>query len=81
MQCPYCDDNSSCDIDEVSLHILKCHPDKTTLAEIRESVTSRIWSTALELTRLSLSDSAHRKNTVLNTFKFYLRELTKSLGN
>ena len=80
MQCPYCDDNSFSDIDEVSLHILKYHPDKTNLVDNRENVTARIWSTALELTRLSLSDTAHRKNTVLKTFKFYLRELTKSLG-
>ena len=73
-------DNSFSDIDEVSLHILKYHPDKTNLVDNRENVTARIWSTALELTRLSLSDTAHRKNTVLKTFKFYLRELTKSLG-
>ena len=78
MECPYCDFNELDTIDDVNLHILKYHPNKTSLEEFRESVTTRLWSTAIELTRLSLSDSVHRNATVLKTFKFYLRELMKS---
>ena len=78
MQCPYCDDNEFRDIDEVSLHILKRHPTKTILEDVRENVTARIWSTAVELTNMTLSNTAHRKATILKTFKFFLRELMKS---
>ena len=78
MQCPYCDESALGSIDEINLHILKYHPDKTSLNDARENKTTRIWATAVELTNMTLSNTAHRKATILKTFKFFLRELMKS---
>ena len=78
MQCPYCDESNLSDIDEINLHILKYHPDKTSLNDARENKTTRIWATAVELTNMSLGNTAHRKAMILKTFKFFLRELMKS---
>ena len=78
MQCPYCDESALGSIDEINLHILKYHPDKTSLNDARENKTTRIWTTAVELTNMTLSNTAHRKATILKILKFFLRELMKS---
>jgi hypothetical protein len=78
MLCPYCDAELS-DVDELNVHALRCHPDKTELVQFRENVVSRLWDTAVQLTRITygLKPSDDKEHT-LATFKYFLRELIKS---
>lgn len=80
-KCPYCEDVLT-DWEHLNLHILEYHPEKSTLADYHEAKTSRIWLTATELTTMTLKPKQHNaKEGVLDTFKYFLRELMKSEGN
>ena len=79
MKCPYCLETIA-DIDELNVHCLQRHPDKTTLENFKEDRRSRLWSTAVQLTEVVCNSSSYasRKKTVLDTFKYFLRELMQS---
>jgi hypothetical protein len=77
MECPYCDQQIS--EDEFDIHCLKIHPDKTGLEGYRQETTARMWATATELTLYVFgSHGSNKKEEVLETFKYFLRELMKS---
>jgi len=81
MQCPYCDDEVR-DLDEFNLHCLKSHPDKTSIATWQEDKIVRIWQTAESLSDMCLGKKGDiPKEQVLETFRYFLRELMKSEGD
>lgn len=86
MKCPYCSKAVGSDIDEVSLHILEFHPDKTLLEDAKESRRARLYETAVSLTDtvfmrvLGVSkvrgfDLEEVRTDVLDTFKYFLKNL------
>jgi len=79
MECPYCSETVA-DYDDFTLHVLKCHEDKTSLEEFRETKISRMWAIADSLTSTTFGNHAEQldKEKVLETFKYFLRELMKS---
>jgi hypothetical protein len=78
MQCPYCDTELE-DSEELDFHALKFHPEKTSMADRWENKTTRIWDTAIQLTACSLGvKGGAAKEKVMETYRYFLRELMKS---
>ncbi len=78
MDCPYCEAQVK-DYEEFNLHVLKRHPDKTSLEDVRQIRINRFWDTSANLTTLCFNSSvSHDKSDVLNTFKYFLRNLMES---
>jgi len=80
MECPYCD-KEFIDHDDWNIHIIKNHPDKTTLEDFKEARVSRMWQHASELTIGFYGNRikhVRTKEEMLETWKYFLRELMKS---
>lgn len=87
MQCPYCEE-ANLNAEEISIHILKGHPEKTQVKlyelmgkNYAEQRVNRIWDTAAGLAQNVYMDAPKSKKTkefLLDTFKYFLRELMQS---
>jgi hypothetical protein len=79
MQCPWCEQQPA-DFDEMQAHMLKYHPEVTQLADYQESKVQRIWGTAVDLTIVCYGyhKDPLNKEVVMETYRFFLRELMKS---
>jgi hypothetical protein len=81
MQCQWCEADVK-DFDEMQAHMLKFHPELTELENFKEDKIARIWGTSVDLCSVVFGTKGGlaNKETVLETFKYFLRELMKSEG-
>jgi hypothetical protein len=77
MECPYCETVVQ-NYEDFNLHVLKFHPEKTSLEDYKEIKRARIWNTSADLTAIALGGRRTDKDKVLETFKYILRNLMES---
>ncbi len=79
MKCPYCDEDSILTENDMDSHIVKKHPEYTEVGDTQFRHKSLMWTWAMGLTASVYGQKGNnRKEDVLETFKYFVRELMKS---
>jgi len=79
MQCPYCDRNDILTEDDMDAHVVKSHPEYSEIGEVQRSKKALNWTWAMGLcTCVYGQKGGNKKEDVLETFKYFLRELMKA---
>jgi hypothetical protein len=78
MQCPFCEENSLLTEDALDRHIVDKHPEYSEVGDTLYRKKSMIWTWAMGLTSSRYGfQGAKTKEEVLETFKYFVRELMK----
>jgi hypothetical protein len=81
MKCIYCGEDSFISEDDVDRHIVEGHPEYSPVGDMKESRKTLNYTWAFGLTGVVYGQKGNnKKEEVLETFKYFLRELMKSEG-